>query len=89
MAQLMCPQLCHWETWQPQTTVEQEEVGERERTRVEKDLMKVPLITLADLVVARRRTNPSHTSSSWDMVRLTNLLTGATRLNISTNPVPT
>lgn len=48
--------------------------------------MKVLLIT--HLVIARRRTNPSHTSSSWDMERLTSLLTGATRLNTSTNPAP-
>lgn len=89
MAQLTCLQLGHWETWQPLTVVEQEEVGEGEMTRVEKDLMKVRLITQADLVVAKRRTNPNHTSSSWDMAKLTNLPTGATRHSTSTKPAPT
>lgn len=84
----MCPQLGHWGIWQPLNVVEQEEVGGRPMIRAEKDLTKVPLITSADLVVARRRTNLNHISSNWDMAKLTNLLTGATRHITSINPAP-
>lgn len=85
----MSPQLGRWEIWQLLTVVVQEEVGEKEMTRVEMDVLKVPLITLVGLVVARRRRNLSPTSSSWAVARLTNLLTGATRHSTSTNPVLT
>lgn len=56
-------------------------------TRVERDLMKVPLTNSANLVVVRGRKN--HTSSSWITVRLTNHLTGANRHNTSANPALT
>lgn len=62
------------------TVVERVEGEGRERTNLEKDLMKIQL-TFDSVVVKGRR------NSSWTTVRLTKLLTGAN--STSTNTAPT